>query len=102
MDCIYFETVFMILSPNKKWRHFFSSLIQGIVIVVIVYYFQIWNKKECSIIISRDIIGHMIRILYWDTLNISIIYVYDYEPQASIYLIKEIVFILRKQTKKQT
>ena len=30
----------------------FSSLVQGILIVVIVYYFQIWNQKEPSIIIS--------------------------------------------------
>ena len=35
----------MILSPNKKWRKIFSSLDQGL-IVVIVYYFKIWSQKK--------------------------------------------------------
>ena len=46
---LYWE-FWMILSPNKSWRKIFSLFCprhcdQGL-IVVIVYYFQIWHKKR--------------------------------------------------------
>ena len=48
----------MILSPNKKWpKIIFLSYVRSL-IVVIAYYFQIWNKKEHHIIISRVISSH--------------------------------------------
>ena len=51
------------LSSNKLWREIFflscpRHCDQGL-IVVIVYNFQIWNKKEHNIIISRIMSGHM-------------------------------------------
>ena len=53
----------MILSPNKFWLHIFFLTCprhcdQGLLIVIICY-FQIWNKKEISIIINRVISSHM-------------------------------------------
>ena len=38
-------------------------------IVVIVYYFQIWNKKDHNIIISRVISSHM-GPMYIETMNV--------------------------------
>ena len=52
----------MILSLNKWRKIFFLSCPRHSdrgLIVDIVYYFQIWNKKEQSIIISRVISSHM-------------------------------------------
>ena len=50
----------MILSPNKKWRkiYFLSWLrhCDWLSIVVLIYNFQIWNKKEYIIIIIIIII----------------------------------------------
>ena len=61
----------MILSPNKQWHKiFFLSSPRHCnleLIVVVVYYFQIENKKE-HIIISRIIMGPM----YIETLKIYI------------------------------
>ena len=47
----------------------FSSLVQGFIVVRICY-FQIWNKKEHNIIISRIISSHM-GLMYNETPNIS-------------------------------
>ena len=62
MGYIYSKTVLNDFSPNKLWKQniFFACsrhCDQGL-IVVIVYYFQIWNKKE-HIISSRVISSHM-------------------------------------------
>ena len=59
MGCIYFETA---VNDFCDTKYIFLSCPrhcdQGL-IVVIVYYFQIWNKKEHNIIISRVIESHM-------------------------------------------
>ena len=44
-------------------------------IVVIVYHFQIWNKKKHSLIISRVISCHMGAYVYGDSLSIYIYWV---------------------------
>ena len=62
MGCIYFETVFndfvsKLVKQNiflSCRRHFDQGLLMSI-----VYYFQIWNKKEHNIISSRVISRHM-------------------------------------------
>ena len=63
MSCIYFGTVFnnfvskLEVTQNIftfRPRHWDRSLI-----VVLVYYFQIWNKKEHHIIINRVHMGPM-------------------------------------------
>ena len=41
------------------WSYFETVLNDWGLIVVIVYYFQIWSKKEHNIIISRVINSHM-------------------------------------------
>ena len=41
-------------------QNLFPSLVQGsVLVVVIIYYFQIWNKKERWVIISRVISSHV-------------------------------------------
>ena len=60
----------MILFPNKLWHKIFllscpRHCDQGL-IVVILYYFQIWNKKEHNIIISKFISSHM-GLMYIET-----------------------------------
>ena len=46
------------LQKSNDAKYFYLLPNRGL-IVVIVYYFQIWNKKEHSIIISRGISSHM-------------------------------------------
>ena len=64
MGCIYFETVLndflskYIVTQNIFFLSCPRHCDQGL-IVVIVYYFQIWNRKENIIIISRVISSHM-------------------------------------------
>ena len=64
MGCIYFETVWddFCLQISSDAKYFFFSCPrhcdQGL-IVVIVYYFQIWNKKKHNIIISWVISSHI-------------------------------------------
>ena len=53
MGCIYFETVF-----NDFVSNILSSLVNGRYIVILVYYFQIWNKREDNIIIKIFISSH--------------------------------------------
>ena len=54
-----FEWFYLQKSCDEKY---FSSLVQGKgdrgLILVIIYYFQIWNEKEHNIIISRIINTH--------------------------------------------
>ena len=47
---------------NRK-QNIFSFVVQSI---VIVYYFQIWNKKEHNFIISR-IISSQVGLMYLET-----------------------------------
>ena len=63
----------MIVSPNKSWRKIvFLSCPRhsdrGLV-VVIIYYFQIWNKKEQKIIMSRVISSHMVGLYTFENLR---------------------------------
>ena len=54
--------IWKILSPNKWRKIFFISCERHCdqwLIVVLIYYFQIWNKKEHNIIISIVISSHM-------------------------------------------
>ena len=63
MGCIYFESFeWFCLQINSDTQYFFLSCSRHCdwgLIVVIEYYFQIWNKKEHNIIISRVISSHM-------------------------------------------
>ena len=64
MSCIYFETVLewfclQISSDTKYFVLFGPRHCQQGLIVVIVYYFQIWNKKEHNSIYSRVISSYM-------------------------------------------
>ena len=69
MSCIYFETVLndFYLQISSDAKYFFLSCPRYCdwgLIVAIVYYFQIWNRKEHIIIIissssSRVINSHM-------------------------------------------
>ena len=61
MGWIYFETVLNDFCPqiSSNAKYFFSFVQDRRLIVVIVYYFQIWNKKKEHIIISRVISSHM-------------------------------------------
>ena len=63
MGCIYFDKVlsdfvFIYVLMQNIFLCCPRNRDQG-VIVVIVYCFQIWNKKEHNIIISRIISSHM-------------------------------------------
>ena len=63
MGCVYFEIVLndFCLQISSAAKHFLSyprHCDQGL-IVVIVYYSNIWNKKEDNVIISRIISSHM-------------------------------------------
>ena len=63
MGCIYFETVLndFVFKWVVKQNNFppLSKALWSKIIAIIVYYFQIWNKKEHNIIIIRVICSHM-------------------------------------------
>ena len=64
MGCIYFETVLndFVSKKSSDAKYFFFSCPKyndQELIVIIVYYFQIWNKKEHNIIINRVISNHI-------------------------------------------
>ena len=72
----------MILSPNKWWRKisFLSCpkhCDQGL-IVVIVYYFQIWNQKGHKIISSKVISSHMDPMYIETTYNLLVYNLFIY------------------------
>ena len=54
-----FEWFCLQISSDAKYFFLLDKHCDRGLIVVIVYYFQIWNKKEHNIIISRAISGHM-------------------------------------------
>ena len=110
MDCIYFETILndFCLQISCDAKYFFHSCSrsseQGL-IVVIVYYFQIWNQKERNIIICRVISNHITHV-YWDTLYIYMyIYIYwerkkkrEREREKDIYIY---IYILRERERER-
>ena len=73
------------LQISHDAKHFFVSCprhCDRVLIVVIVYYFQIWNKKKHNIIISRLISSHM-GPMFFETLCTyilisSTLYIYIY------------------------
>ena len=82
----------MILSPNNPWRkivflsharHYEQKLI-----VVIVHYYQIWNKKEHKII-NTWVISSQMDFMYIEILHIYIyIYIYIYcHPQTDSFVV---------------
>ena len=62
-----------ILPPNEQWRKIFllsfARHCDWGLIVVMIYYFQIWNKQEHIIIISKVISSHM-GLMYSETPHI--------------------------------
>ena len=80
MSCIYFERILndFVSKKEKAPNIFFSGprLYDRELVVVLVYYFQIRNKKEYNIIISRVTSSHMGPV-YIETLYIYI-YIYIY------------------------
>ena len=70
MSCIYFETVLndfvaKLVVMQNIFLSYSRHCNQGL-IVVIVYYFQIWNQKEHNIINRRIISSHM-SLMYMET-----------------------------------